>query len=419
MADGRIDSGRRVTPRETTSSASFDSHWEGNTIRKRADDKEMAKAGDEAADTNGGPARDAFGFRIDSGAGSGLPGGSSSEAARRTSEREWTKHEDRVEAILRRCREPAGPAGLTRRERRLMKRLCRLGVPSRLRPTVWRAMSGADAADAAASSGRGPAEPGIPRSYPDAVAAIGSLDERIRRQIEGDLHRTFPDNALLSSEEGMLSLGRILGAFAATHPNIGYAQGINFVAGMLLIVYGPCEDSEAASYWTLAVLVSEIMPRDLFGEDLRGCHVVQRTLDRLVAQKMPRVSRHLAKHGCDLLIITSEWILCLFARSFPPETVARAWDSLMTEGFKVFYRVALSFFKVNEGFILGCGNLGELVAGAKERVRRCRDAEAIMHRAFHGIGSMPQRRIDRLSKVAGGQVDELLASLNKKRGGNP
>ena len=49
--------------------------------------------------------------------------------------------------------------------------------------------------------------------------------------------------------------------------------------------------------------------------------------------------------GCDVSIVSTDWFLCLFATSLPPEVAARVWDVLLFEGSKVgFLLVALFLF---------------------------------------------------------------------------
>jgi hypothetical protein len=49
------------------------------------------------------------------------------------------------------------------------------------------------------------------------------------------------------------SLGRVLHAYAAMDPRVGYTQGMNYIAGQLLIVFGI--DNEEEVFW---IMVSRI-----------------------------------------------------------------------------------------------------------------------------------------------------------------
>lgn len=51
-------------------------------------------------------------------------------------------------------------------------------------------------------------------------------------QIDKDLHRTFPNHPAMD-EAGRAALRRVLTAYAAHNPVVGYCQGMNFLAGAL------------------------------------------------------------------------------------------------------------------------------------------------------------------------------------------
>ena len=55
-----------------------------------------------------------------------------------------------------------------------------------------------------------------------------------------DVPRTFPDIKSFD-EEQQQRLKRVLNAYAGSNPEIGYCQGMNYVAGLLLLV----SDNEA------------------------------------------------------------------------------------------------------------------------------------------------------------------------------
>jgi hypothetical protein len=90
----------------------------------------------------------------------------------------------------------------------------------------------------------------------------------------------------------------------------------------------------------------------------------RRTLGTLLQDKLPRIHKHLVKHNCEVSIVATDWYLCLFATSMPSETVARIWDSLLYEGPKVIYRVALASLKMHQTVVLKKDNAGGASAGS-------------------------------------------------------
>ena len=76
------------------------------------------------------------------------------------------------------------------------------------------------AAVASAMNGNGESSPTTAKS------AVG-------RQVDLDLPRTFPGNARV--ELCLPALRRVLLAFAAHAPEVGYCQSMNFIAALLLV----------------------------------------------------------------------------------------------------------------------------------------------------------------------------------------
>ncbi|CAI5499643.1 unnamed protein product [Closterium sp. Naga37s-1] len=172
-----------------------------------------------------------------------------------------------------------------------------------------------------------------------------------------DLHRTFPKHPRMDTPESLAALRRVLVAYSFRDSHVGYCQGMNYVAAYLLLVMRSEEDA----FWMLATLVENVLYDDCFAEDLFGVHVEQRVLKDLLKKKQPKLASHLDKVGFELSLVTTEWFLCVFAKTFPSETTLRVWDVLFNEGAKVLFRVALALFKINEAELMTAQHLGDVV----------------------------------------------------------
>eukprot|EP00887_Chlorella_sp_A99_P001441 scaffold8.g1441.t1 len=292
---------------------------------------------------------------------------------------------------------PAG-GGLPPPDR--LKRLCRRGVPPELRRGVWLAASGAAARRAA----RHP-------SYYSAMAQLGKHESPWAHQIRLDTPRTFPANAWVQSGEGQEALARVLYAFARHKPDVGYCQGMNYVAALLLLVLGRAEED---AFWVLASLIDDdsagILYQDMYATDLTGTHVEMRSLRELVERKLPRLAAHLDALGCDMSIVATDWFLCLFATTMPAESAARVWDALLVEGPKVLFRVALALLRLHERALLAQDNPGELLRAARRCAAQAYDRDELMRVAFEGVGSMPMDTIRRHRAMKQAEVDHEMAA---------
>ncbi|XP_010928875.1 uncharacterized protein [Elaeis guineensis] len=213
-----------------------------------------------------------------------------------------------------------------------LKRLIRKGIPPVLRPKVWLSVSGAAKKRST-----------VPESYyDDLIRATEGKVTPATRQIDHDLPRTFPCHPWLDNPEGQASLRRVLVAYSFRDSDVGYCQGLNYVAALLLLVMKTEEDA----FWMLAVLLENVLVNDCYTDNLSGCHVEQRVFKDLLAKKCPRIAAHLEAIEFDVSLVATEWFLCLFSKSLPSETTLRVWDVLFNEGAKVLFHVALAIFKV-------------------------------------------------------------------------
>lgn len=284
-----------------------------------------------------------------------------------------------------------------------LKRLCRKGIPTNMRPWVWMKISGAFDRQKAA-----------PADYYLQSVEAGRSSSSFAHQISLDAPRTFPNCPWIQSEVGQSSLRRVLLAFSNHNPEVGYCQGMNYVVGLLLLALG--HDEEAA-FWMLASLIDNdrgILYQDLYADSLAGCHVEMRSLQELIKIKLPRLSNHMERFSCDISLIATDWFLCLYSTSLPVETTLRVWDSLFLEGTKVLFRIALALLKMHEPALLITDNPGDLLRVVRKSVREEFDRDELMKVAFDGIGSLSMDRIRNLRKTQQKRVDNEFAIREMK-----
>ncbi|KAI8430139.1 hypothetical protein MSG28_000535 [Choristoneura fumiferana] len=171
--------------------------------------------------------------------------------------------------------------GKSVRHTNTVKRYVRKGIPSEHRPSVWMAISGADK---------------MKDQSPDLFHKI--LDSPFEKElvdlVKTDLPRTFPDNIYFTKEANhQTHLFNILIAYAHNNRVVGYCQGLNYIAGLLLL----STKSEEVSFWLLKVLVEKILP-DYYTKTMDGLIVDIEVLSELVKSKVPDVHQHVINLGC-------------------------------------------------------------------------------------------------------------------------
>ncbi|KAF8072845.1 Tbc1d2 [Scenedesmus sp. PABB004] len=277
-----------------------------------------------------------------------------------------------------------------------LKDMVRAGVPPTLRPWVWTAVSGAGAKAAAAPLNH----------FADMASAGAAPGARWLADIDADLDHSFPAHALLQAPDGRAALRRVLAAFSAHDPAVGYVRGMNAIAALLLLAAnrrGTARRPPPARGHRRTAS-ERARARAAAGAQERGHGVEMLALRELLTKKLPRLAAHLDALDADVSMFATDWFLTLFATSLPAETVMRVWDSVFFEGAKVIFRVALALLQAHEPALLACDDLGELVMAVRGAAAGCHDRDGLMEGAFSGIGSLPMAVIERHREARSAEV---------------
>ncbi|XP_016498517.2 uncharacterized protein LOC107817234 [Nicotiana tabacum] len=283
-----------------------------------------------------------------------------------------------------------------------LKKLIRKGIPPVLRPKVWFSLSGAAKKKSTAPDSY----------YEDMTKAIQDKVTPATKQIDHDLPRTFPGHPWLDTPEGHAALRRVLVAYSFRDSDVGYCQGLNYVAALLLLVMKTEEDA----FWMIAVLLENVLVSDCYTKNLSGCHVEQRVFKDLLTKKCPRIAAHLDALEFDVSLVCTEWFLCLFAKSLPSETTLRVWDVLFNEGANLLFHVALAIFKMNEEELLTVHHVGDIIHIIQRSTHQLFDPDDLLTVAFDQIGFMTTTTISRQRKkqepAVMAELDQRLRRLN-------
>lgn len=196
------------------------------------------------------------------------------------------------------------------------------GVPLSFRKDVWLMVSGAHRAMDHNSS-----------FYSDILKS--QYQKEIVEVIKIDIPRTFPENIYF--EVHVNEFFNVLVAFSHQNSAIGYCQGLNYIAGLILIV----TKDEHATFWLLKHLVENVADqyhtKDMFGLQ-RDIHVIT----EMIKIREPLINEKINEVGLPWAVILTKWLICLFCETLPIECVLRVWDVMFAEGYKIIFRTALA-----------------------------------------------------------------------------
>uniref|UniRef100_A0A3Q3W9W2 TBC1 domain family member 30 n=1 Tax=Mola mola TaxID=94237 RepID=A0A3Q3W9W2_MOLML len=186
------------------------------------------------------------------------------------------------------------------------------------------------------------------RSNPD--------DDSLGIQIVKDLHRTGCSSYCgQEGEHDRVVLKRVLLAYARWNKTVGYCQGFNVLAALILEV---TEGNESDALKVMIYLIDKVLPESYFANNLRSLSVDMAVFRDLLRLKLPRLSQHLhqlqkaanreagGSYEPPLTnVFTMQWFLTMFATCLPAPTVLKIWDSVFFEGSEVLFRVALAIWE--------------------------------------------------------------------------
>jgi len=306
--------------------------------------------------------------------------------------REWfqAKAERRLKRLEARQEKLPQPGDWASLPKATLKALLRKGLSPEHRPEVWWSCLGCEA-----------------QRQRSPVAYQQYLQEKLElstaETIERDLTRTFPNHRKFRSAAGRGELRNVLHAFARRWPSVQYCQGLNFIAGLLLVVL---RDEERA-FWALVCAFDALGVEGYYTEGMTLLRADMSVLSIFMKTRCSKVAKELQRLNIDLLSICSEWYLTWFAKSLPIATVLRVWDTLFFEGFKILFRVAMGVFKKVEQEVLQCGSFDGVMERAKRWPRDMVEHNELLKISFGGY--TPFRRKDLLKAR-----DEALVRIERE-----
>uniref|UniRef100_A0A3P9NHR0 TBC1 domain family member 4 n=1 Tax=Poecilia reticulata TaxID=8081 RepID=A0A3P9NHR0_POERE len=173
-----------------------------------------------------------------------------------------------------------------------------------------------------------------------------------------DLGRTFPTHQYFSAQlgAGQLSLYNLLKAYSLMDTEVGYCQGISFVAGVLLL-----HMKEEQAFDMLKFLMYDLGIRRQYRPDMVSLQIQMYQLSRLLHDYHRDLYNHLEEYEIGPSLYAAPWFLTLFASQFPLGFVSRIFDLVFVQGTEVIFKVALCLLSSHEREIVACDSFESIV----------------------------------------------------------
>eukprot|EP00347_Sterkiella_histriomuscorum_P014769 403359599 len=184
--------------------------------------------------------------------------------------------------------------------------------------------------------------------YQSLIAQQG--DRYNIKTIFKDVTRTFTDHTFFKDRfgKGQKTLFCVLKALSLHDPEIGYMQGMGYMAGMFLTQL----DEEDAFACMIALHYGPTNHREYFKTKMPGLARAYYIHLTLMKKFMPKLFQHLLDNSITPQLYSTQWFMTIFSSSLPHECILRIWDIYLVEGRKIQYRVALALLKLVQQEIL-------------------------------------------------------------------
>ena len=173
------------------------------------------------------------------------------------------------------------------------------------------------------------------------------LNDKYDQQIKKDLLRTAPDDISFKyGKENYNKLYHILSAYSNYNKNIGYVQGLNFLAAHCMYIY----QKEIDAFIFLDGLIQKFKLENLFGAN-NELNDKLNEVEIAVSKWCPEINNHLKKISLNYDFFTCKWMVTLFSSHMNIKYLFQLWDYLIIFGWKFFKGFVIGVIKYKENLI--------------------------------------------------------------------
>ena len=268
-------------------------------------------------------------------------------------------------------------------------------------------------------------------------------------QIDLDVERTFPNHPdFRAPDKGapggtgakLEPLRRVLMALAHSRPDVGYTQGLNFVAGWCMLVLdrdatdhaAPDSEtettdpnakearasSEERAYWLCASLLEDALA-GYFSPGLASLRDDLDALDADFRAVAPAAHRALDDVGCAVKFFCPRWLLCVMVGTAPTAVTLRVWDAVLVDSDRrprdVLRRCALAALEARAGAMAAAPGVGEAVDEIRSAGAAVEDVQAFLRR----VRDAPTRDASRARREADGDAKREAADRERTPARDP
>ncbi|MED6253585.1 hypothetical protein ATANTOWER_010225 [Ataeniobius toweri] len=160
--------------------------------------------------------------------------------------------------------------------------------------------------------------------------------------IKLDISRTFPQLCIFQQGGPYYDvLHSILGAYTCYRPDVGYVQGMSFIAAVLILNL-----DTADAFIAFANLLNKPCQMAFFRVDHSLMLTYFAAFEVFFEENLPKLFAHFKKNNLTPDIYLIDWIFTLYSKSLPLDLACRVWDVFCRDGEEFLFRTALGVLRL-------------------------------------------------------------------------
>ncbi|XP_039997469.1 TBC1 domain family member 14 [Xiphias gladius] len=136
-------------------------------------------------------------------------------------------------------------------------------------------------------------------------------------------------------------LHSILGAYTCYRPDVGYVQGMSFIAAVLILNL-----DTADAFIAFANLLNKPCQMAFFRVDHSLMLTYFAAFEVFFEENLPKLFAHFKKNNLTPDIYLIDWIFTLYSKSLPLDLACRVWDVFCRDGEEFLFRTALGLLRL-------------------------------------------------------------------------
>ncbi|XP_066537570.1 TBC1 domain family member 14 isoform X2 [Hoplias malabaricus] len=162
--------------------------------------------------------------------------------------------------------------------------------------------------------------------------------------IKLDISRTFPSLCIFQQGGPYHDvLHSILGAYTCYRPDVGYVQGMSFIAAVLIL-----NMHTADAFIAFANLLNRPCQMAFYRVDHSLMLTYFAAFEVFFEENLPKLFAHFKNNNLTPDIYLIDWIFTLYSKSLPLDVACRVWDVFCRDGEEFLFRTALGILRLYE-----------------------------------------------------------------------